>query len=162
MTSIVFYFEVHQPHRLKHYTVFDDHPFYFDDEKNRAICEKVADKCYRPATRLLLDLVRRHEGNFRVSFSITGTALDQFERFCPDVIELFQDLSRQLDLNLFYSQRGHFTLAHSPASLRTQRWRAEVNKHLGIDSEVVGPSFIKKAVPQLDLTCGGHQPPVYG
>ncbi len=94
MTSIVFYFEVHQPHRLKHYTVFDDHPFYFDDEKNRAICEKVADKCYRPATRLLLDLVRRHEGNFRVSFSITGTALDQFERFCPDVIELFQDLSR--------------------------------------------------------------------
>lgn len=77
-------------------------------------------------------------------------------------MELYQDLSRQLDLNLFYSQRGHFTLAHSPASLNTQRWRAEVNKHLGIESQTVGPAFIKKTVPELDLTCGGHQPPVYG
>lgn len=94
MASIVFYFEVHQPHRLKRYTVFDEHPFYFDDEKNRAICEKVADKCYRPATRLILDLIRRHEGNFKVSFSITGTVLDQWERFCPDVLETFQELAR--------------------------------------------------------------------
>ena len=77
-------------------------------------------------------------------------------------IELFQDLSRELDFNLFYSERGHFTLAHSPASLRTQRWRAEVNKHLGIDSEVVGPDFIKQTVPDIDLTCGGHQPPIHG
>ncbi len=77
-------------------------------------------------------------------------------------MELYQDLSRQLDLNLFYSQRGHFTLAHSSASLNTQRWRAEVNKHLGIESQTVGPAFIKKAVPEIDLTCGGHQPPVYG
>ena len=94
MASIVFYFEVHQPHRLKRYTVFDDHPFYFDDEKNQAICEKVADKCYRPATKLILDLVRRHEGNFKVSFSITGTVLDQWERFCPDVLKTFQDLAK--------------------------------------------------------------------
>ncbi|MCH2126111.1 MAG: FAD-dependent oxidoreductase [Pirellulaceae bacterium] len=77
-------------------------------------------------------------------------------------VDLFQDLSRELNLNLFYSERGHFTLAHSPASLRTQRWRAEVNKHLGIDSEVVGPEFIKKTVPELDLSCGGHQAPVVG
>ncbi len=94
MASIVFYFEVHQPHRLKRYTVFDDHPFYFDDEKNRAICEKVADKCYRPATRLILDLVRRHKGNFKVSYSITGTVLDQWERFCPDVLQTFQELAK--------------------------------------------------------------------
>ena len=93
MASIMFYFEVHQPHRLKRYTVFDDHPFYFDDDKNREICEKVATKCYRPATRLMLDLVRRHKGNFRVSYSLTGTVIDQLERFCPDVIELFQELA---------------------------------------------------------------------
>ncbi|MCB9846044.1 MAG: polysaccharide deacetylase family protein [Phycisphaeraceae bacterium] len=93
MASIVFYFEVHQPHRLKKYTVFDEHPFYFDDDKNRAICEKVADKCYRPTTRLILDLVLRHEGNFRVSYSITGTVLDQMERYCPDVIELLGALA---------------------------------------------------------------------
>ncbi len=77
-------------------------------------------------------------------------------------VELFQDLSRQLDLNLFYSERGHFTLAHSPASLRTQRWRAEVNKQLGIDSELITPNEVKKMVPEIDLQCGGHQPPIHG
>ena len=77
-------------------------------------------------------------------------------------VELFQDLSRDLDFNLFYSERGHFTLAHSPASVRIQRWRAEVNKHLGIDSEVVGPEFVKKSIPEIDLSCGGQQSPIYG
>ncbi len=83
-------------------------------------------------------------------------------RFYQTSVELFQDLSRKLDLNLFYSERGHFTLAHSDASLRTQRWRAEVNKHLGIDSEVVDPSFIQQALPEIDISCGGHQPPICG
>jgi len=83
-------------------------------------------------------------------------------RFYQRSVELFQDLSRELNLNLFYSERGHFTLAHSPASLRTQRWRAEVNKHLGIDSEVVSPEFIKRTVPEIDLSVGGHQPPIHG
>ena len=83
-------------------------------------------------------------------------------RFYQRSVELFQDLSRELNLNLFYSERGHFTLAHSQASLRTQRWRAEVNKHLGIDSEVVGPEFVKQSIPEIDLTCGGEQAPVFG
>lgn len=83
-------------------------------------------------------------------------------RFYQASVELFQDLSRELDYNLFYSERGHFTLAHSPASLRTQRWRAEVNQHLGIDSQVVYPDFIQSQIPQIDLTCGGHQPPIHG
>ena len=68
----------------------------------------------------------------------------------------------ELDFNLFYSERGHYTIAHSEASLRTQRWRAEVNQHLGIDSEIVGPAFIKEQVPEIDLSCGGKQPPIYG
>ena len=83
-------------------------------------------------------------------------------RFYQASVELFQDLSRELDYNLFYSERGHFTLAHSPASLRTQRWRAEVNQHLGIDSQVVDPDFIQSAIPEIDLSCGGHQPPIHG
>ena len=83
-------------------------------------------------------------------------------RFYQASVELFQDLSREVDYNLFYSERGHFTLAHSPASLRTQRWRAEVNQHLGIDSQVVYPDFIQSQIPQIDLTCGGHQPPIHG
>src|SRR5947207_6047163 len=83
-------------------------------------------------------------------------------RFYQASLELWQDLSRALGFNLFYSERGHFTLAHSNSALRTQRWRAEVNKTLGIDSEVVGPSFIKERVPEMDLTCAGHQPPGVG
>ena len=93
MASVVFYFQVHQPHRLRKYSVFDSDPFYFEDGANKQICEKVADKCYRPATKSILDLVRRHEGNFRVSYAITGTVLDQFEKFCPDVIDLFVQLA---------------------------------------------------------------------
>ncbi|MBT8485876.1 MAG: alpha-amylase [Phycisphaerales bacterium] len=92
MTSVCFYFQVHQPFRLRRYSVFDTDPFYFDDHANRQICEKVADKCYRPATRTLLDLVRRHDGAFRVAFAVTGTALDQFQRWTPDVVELLQEL----------------------------------------------------------------------
>ena len=83
-------------------------------------------------------------------------------RFYQRSLELFEELSRDLDLNLFYSRRGHFTLAHSPASLRTMRWRAEVNKHLGVDSEVVMPDFISKLLPELDLTCGGQIAPICG
>ena len=79
-------------------------------------------------------------------------------RFYDESLRLFRDLSADLDLNLFYSRRGHFTLAHSDATLRTMRWRAEVNKHLGVESELVGPEVIRRECPQLDLSCGGHTP----
>lgn len=93
MTSVVFYFQVHQPYRLKRYTVFDEHPFYFDDANNRKIMEKVAGKCYRPATQKILDLVRRHQGRFRVSYAVTGVCLDQMAAWAPDVIDLFKRLA---------------------------------------------------------------------
>ena len=73
-------------------------------------------------------------------------------------VKLFQELADEVDLNLFYRARGHFTLAHSDASVRTMRWRAEVNKHLGVDSELVDAAFVARACPGIDLTCGGHAP----
>ncbi len=79
-------------------------------------------------------------------------------RFYQRSVELFRDLSAELDLNLFFSERGHFTLAHSEATLRTLRWRAEVNKHFGIDSEVVAPADVVSACPQIDIRCGGQHP----
>lgn len=78
--------------------------------------------------------------------------------FYDKSVELWQDLSQDFDLNLFYSTRGHFTLAHNDASVRTMRWRAEVNKHLGVRSELVGPRDIQDACPLMDLNCGGHTP----
>ncbi len=93
MPSVCFYFQVHQPVRLRHYTVFDKDDRYFDDYKNGAICRKVADKCYLPANRLLLNLIRRFEGCFRIAYSVTGVLLEQFERYAPEVLSTFDALA---------------------------------------------------------------------
>ncbi len=93
MASVVFYFQVHQPWRLRRYSVFDADPFYFDDNANKEILLKVAEKCYRPATTLIYDLIRRNDGNFRVSYALTGTVIDQLQQWAPDVIELFQKMA---------------------------------------------------------------------
>jgi alpha-amylase len=96
MVSICFYFHVHQPFRLrKDYTFFDiglDH-FYEDEKANREIMNKVAGKCYIPMGTLLLDLIRKYEGRFKVAFSVTGVILDQFEKYNPRLLELFQQLA---------------------------------------------------------------------
>ena len=76
-------------------------------------------------------------------------------RFYDASIQLFKELSSDLETNIFYSERGHYTLAHSSATLRTARWRAEVNKHLGIKSEVVGTDEISRGCPELQIDCGG-------
>ena len=94
MPSVCFYFQVHQPFRLKHYTVFDNSSSYFDEFKNASICRKVADKCYLPANRLLLDLIRRFEGRFKISYSITGVLLEQLNKYCPEVMSTFDALAR--------------------------------------------------------------------
>ena len=92
MASVCFYFELHQPWRLRRYSVFSTDPFYFDNDANERILRKVADKCYRPATRKMLDLVKRHDRRFRCSYSITGTALDQLLAWAPDVIDTLKEL----------------------------------------------------------------------
>ncbi len=79
--------------RLRHYTVFDDHEHYFDDYKNASICRKVANKCYLPANRVILDLVRRFEGRFKVAYSLTGILLEQLHRYSPEVMSTFDALA---------------------------------------------------------------------
>ncbi len=92
MASVCLYFQVHQPPRLRRYSIFDTLWDYFDEHANRTICRKVADRCYLPATRLLRDMIRQHKGRFRVSFSITGCAVEQFLLYTPEVIEAFREL----------------------------------------------------------------------
>jgi sarcosine oxidase, subunit beta len=72
-------------------------------------------------------------------------------QFYDESVKLFQNLSNELDYNILYSERGHLTLAHTDTAVRTARWRAEVNKHLGVDSELVYPDEIAKLCPQLKL-----------
>ena len=72
--------------------------------------------------------------------------------FYDESVRLYQDLSQEFDYNIMYSERGHFTLVHTDAALRTMRWRAEVNKHMGVDSELVMADDVAKMVPQLNMS----------
>jgi sarcosine oxidase subunit beta len=72
--------------------------------------------------------------------------------FYAESVSLFRTLSSELDFNIMYSRRGHLTLAHTDAAVRTSRWRAEVNKHCGVDSELIGPDEIRRLCPQLNLS----------
>ena len=67
-------------------------------------------------------------------------------------LKLYENLSAELNFNIMFSQRGHMTLAHNDSSLRTMRWRAEVNKLQGIESEVIGPEEIKRLAPPIDVS----------
>jgi sarcosine oxidase subunit beta len=78
--------------------------------------------------------------------------------FYEESMRLYRNLSNELGINLMYSERGHLTLAHTDAAIRTSRWRAEVNRHLGIDSELIGLDEISRLCPQLDLSDGVRYP----
>lgn len=96
MPAVCFYFQVHQPYRLKQYSFFNignDHN-YLDERLNKEILNKVADKCYLPANKLMLELIKKFNKQFRISYSISGIALEQFEKYRPDVLESFIDLAR--------------------------------------------------------------------
>jgi sarcosine oxidase subunit beta len=73
-------------------------------------------------------------------------------RFYEQSLKLYRDLSQEFDFNILYSERGHFTLAHTDAAVRTSRWRAEVNKQLGVDSELIYPDEIAKLCPHLNMS----------
>ncbi len=95
MKSVCFYFQVHQPLRLKKYRFFNmgkDHN-YLDDPSNRSIMQKVASLCYLPMNKLLLQLIKENKGAFKVSFSITGLAVEQFRSYAPQVLDSFRELA---------------------------------------------------------------------
>ena len=117
MRSICFYFQVHQPMRLKNYRFFnigEDHD-YFDDHNNAEIMRKVARKNYLPMNALLLDLINEYGSAFKVSFSISGTALDQFEAYAPDVLDSFKRLAATGQVEFLAE-----TYAHSLSALKSK------------------------------------------
>lgn len=112
MTSVVFYFQVHQPYRLRRYSFFDIgvHDKYFDDVENARIVRRVAEKCYQPMNDLLLQQIERHQGKFRCAFSVSGTALSQMEEYAPDALESFRRLARTGCVE-FLGETSHHSLA---------------------------------------------------
>lgn len=98
MSSICFYFHVHQPFRIKRYRFFDigKDANYFNDESetdlnNKRILQKIAAKCYLPTNAILLELLKKHK-EFRLAFSITGVVLEQLEKYSPEALISFQKL----------------------------------------------------------------------
>ncbi len=96
MINLVFYFQVHQPFRLNPFSVLDigNGKNYFDEELNKEIMKKVAKKCYLPTNKLILDLIEKYEGNFKVSYSITGVVIEQFKKYVPEVLKSFKELAK--------------------------------------------------------------------
>ena len=134
MASVCFYFQIHQPHRLRRYSVFDTDRHYFDEHRNSEICRNISHNCYLPANRLLLDLLRRHEGRFRLSFSITGVALEQFQQHIPEVIDSFRELAATGCVEFLDE-----TYYHSLAFLYSrEEFRAQVEMHRQKIKELFG------------------------
>ncbi len=115
MKSICFYFQVHQPYRLRTYRFFDigEKHDYYDDYNNRFIMQRVAQKCYLPMNQLLLNLIKEYGSAFKVSFSISGMALEQFEEYAPEVLASFKKLAKTGNVEFLAE-----TYAHSLSALK--------------------------------------------
>jgi len=140
MPNICLFFQVHQPRRLRRYTVFDiDQRHDYENETlNREVLHKVSDKCYLPANARILELLRKYDGDFRVAFSLTGTVIEQFESERPDVLESFQRLNETR-----YVEWLNETYDHSLASLYSPvEFREQVQRHHTKIDELFGQKAV--------------------
>ncbi|MGZ4054978.1 MAG: glycoside hydrolase family 57 protein [Bacteroidia bacterium] len=130
MPSICFYFQVHQPFRIKDYSFFDigNTHEYENDQKNREILNKVAEKCYLKTNKKMLELIQRHEGKFKISYSLSGTVMEQFEKYRPEVLQSFIDLANTGCVE-FLSE----TYSHSLSFIYSKNeFKRQVEKHAGL------------------------------
>ncbi len=127
MKSICLYFQIHQPLRLRRYRFFDignDH-YYYDDFTNESLIIRLAKECYLPSNQILLDLIKANKQQFKVTFSITGVALDQFENYAPEVIDSFKMLAETGCVEFLAE-----TYSHSLATLKNEaEFKAQVKEH---------------------------------
>ena len=136
MKTVCLYFQVHQPWRLKTYRFFNmgnDHN-YLDDFTNRAIMQKVARQCYLPMNALLETLIKQHNGALRLSFSITGSAVEQFKAYAPEVLDSFKRLADTGCVEFLGE-----TYSHSLSSLYSvDEFKQEVKLHQAMLKEEFG------------------------
>ena len=140
MKTVCLYFQVHQPWRLKVYRFFNigkDHN-YLDDFTNRAIMQKVARQCYLPMNALLLKLIKENKGAFKCSFSITGSAVEQFRIYAPEVLDSFRALAETGCVEFLAE-----TYSHSLAALSSKEDFVEQVK---LHSKMIKEEFGKKPV----------------
>lgn len=133
---ISFYFQVHQPYRLRDLRIAEigkGEPQYFDAEKNRAVFRKVAEKCYLPANALIRRLLEQYP-DFRVAYSLSGVFLDQCREYGTDVLDSFQDLARTGKVEFLAE-----TYYHSLSALKSlEEFAAQVSRHVETIRELFG------------------------
>ncbi len=136
MSAICLYFQIHQPFRLKRYRFFDignDH-YYYDDFSNDEIITRIAQRSYLPANDLLLEMINNSNKRFKVAFSISGTAIEQFQQYVPEFIDSLKKLADTGCVE-FVSE----TYNHSLASLINQEeFRRQVEQHSKLIYELFG------------------------
>ena len=136
MPAICLYFQVHQPNRLKEYSFFDlghDH-FYENDQLNGEIINKVSEKCYLPTNKMMLELIRKHKGKFKIAFSLSGVFIEQLEYHRPDVLQSFIDLARTGCVEFLGETYYHsLSFFFSKKEFRRQvlLHRAKIHQHFG-------------------------------
>lgn len=134
--TLCLYFQVHQPIRLRKYHFFDigKNSDYYDDFANRTFTRKIAERCYLPANRVLLDLIHRYGKNFKVSFSITGLAIEQFRMYAPEVIDSFKELAATGSVEFLAE-----TYSHSLAcQVDENEFKLQVKRHSDLMKELFG------------------------
>jgi alpha-amylase len=125
--KLCLYFQVHQPFRLKKYTIFnaEKDSYYFDEEKNRQIMQRIAQSCYLPANKLLLELLKKYKGRFKIAYAITGTAVEQFQKYAPEVLAGFRALALTGCVE-FIAETYYHSLA---ALFSREEFTAQVEQH---------------------------------
>ena len=134
--TLCLYFQVHQPVRLRKYHFFDigKNNDYYDDFANRTYTRKIADRCYLPANRVILELIKKYGKNFKVAFSITGLAIEQFQKYAPEVIDSFKELAATGSVEFLAE-----TYSHSLACLVDEaEFKRQVKRHSEVMKDLFG------------------------
>lgn len=136
MKSVCLIFQLHQPFRYRKYRFFDigRDDYYYDDFANETIIRKIADKCYLPANKIILEQIKKHKGKFKVAFSLSGIVIDQFKLYCPEVIDSFAELAKTGCVEFLAE-----TYANSLVSLVDPKmFEEQVNEHGKLIEELFG------------------------
>ena len=164
MTSVCFYFQAHQPYRIKRFRVFDvgKGGSYFDDNSesdlnNERILKKVAEKSYLPANYLLLELLKKHP-EFKVSFSLSGVFIEQLERYSPETLASFKALVETGRVELLSETYYHsLSFLYSPSEFRRQvdMHRKKIQEVFGVaptvfrNTELIYHNDVARAAEQM-------------
>lgn len=163
-SAICFYFQVHQPDRLRQYRFFDigNDSNYYDEFANRTILNRVAQRCYIPMNNLLLDIIGKCGKQFKFAFSISGAVIEQFEKYAPEVLESFKRLADTGCVEFLAE-----TYSHSLSSLvdinefqrQVKLHAALIHKHFGVkpkafrNTELIYSDQIGATVAKMGYTC---------